>query len=245
MTYTEPFTLLFLSITAVGLCGLRHHWRTASWRVAFCGFLGLVALTWPPAAETLAKPLTGRYAREVRPTGDAEAIVVIAGAVNYPTNGRPYILMGRDTYRRIIHAAWLFHNWKSLPILATGGPESRGEEAASISMRRMLEQEGVPSSKIWTEEQSRSTYENALYSARLLHEHGIHQIALVVEADSMLRAEMCFRKQGLGVTPAPCQFRDYQFGGADLLPGWQTIHRQELLMHEALGLIWYRLRSWI
>jgi uncharacterized SAM-binding protein YcdF (DUF218 family) len=66
-----------------------------------------------------------------------------------------------------------------------------------------LEQEGVPPSKIWTEEQSRSTYENALYSAKLLHGSGIHRIALVMEADSMLRAELCFRKQGLEVTPAP------------------------------------------
>jgi len=53
----------------------------------------------------------------------------------------------------------------------------------------MLEQQGVPADKIWTEEQSRSTYENALYSARLLKEHGIRQIAVIVEADSMPRAD--------------------------------------------------------
>jgi uncharacterized SAM-binding protein YcdF (DUF218 family) len=95
------------------------------------------------------------------------------------------------------------------------------------------------------EQQSRSTYENALYSSKLLHEHGIHQIALVVEADSMLRAEMCFRKQGVVVTPAPCLFRDYQFGGAELLPGWQGIYRQETLLHEGAGLFWYWLRGMI
>lgn len=243
MTYSEPFTFFFLLITAVGLFGLRHQRMTASWRVAFCGFLGLVALSWPPAAEILARPLTGRYVGEIRPTGDAEAIVVLAGAVNYPTGLRPYTLVGRDTYRRIMHAAWLFHNWKPLPILATGGPESRSGEAAAVIMRQILEQEGVPSSKIWTEEQSKSTYENALYSAKVLREHGVRRIALVVEADSMLRAEMCFRKQGLGVTPAPCLFRDYQFGGAELLPGWQGIYRQEILLHESIGLLWYWLRG--
>lgn len=243
MTYTQPFTLLFLLIAAVGLCGLRRQWKTASWRVAFCGFLGLFALTWLPASMILARPLTGRYVKKIRPRGDAEAIVVVAGAVNYPTNERPYALVGRDTYRRIMHAAWLYHNWKPLPVPASGGPESRGGEAASVIMRRMLEEERVPSSKIWAEEQSRSTYENALYSAELLHEHGVHQIALVVETDSMLRAEMCFRKQGLGVTPAPCLFRDYQFGWAELLPNWEGICRQEILLHECLGLLWYRLRG--
>jgi uncharacterized SAM-binding protein YcdF (DUF218 family) len=108
-------------------------------------------------------------------------------------------------------------------------------------MRRMLEQQGVPADKIWTEEQSRSTYENALYSARLLKEHGIHQIAVVVEADSMPRAEKCFRKQGLAVTPAPCLFRD--IGSGAELPGWQGIYRQEVLLHESVGLLWYWLRG--
>jgi uncharacterized SAM-binding protein YcdF (DUF218 family) len=109
----------------------------------------------------------------------------------------------------------------------------------------MLEQEEVPPSSIWTEERSHSTHENALYSAAVLREHGVHQIALVVEADSMLRAEKCFRKQGIGVTPAPCLFRDTQFAGEDLLPGWPAIYREEILMHEELGLCWYWLRGWI
>ena len=245
MTYTQPFTLLFLLIVAVGLGGLRRHWRTASWRVAFCGFWGLFALTWPPAAAFVAKPLVGRYVKDARPAGDAEAIVVLAGGVNYATHQQPYALLGRDTYTRTTHAAWLFHNWRPLPVLASGGPESDSGEAASVIMRRMLEQEGVPASKIWTEERSQTTYENALYSAQLLHEHGIRRIALVVEADSMLRAEMCFRKQGLGVTPAPCLFWDTPLGLEELLPGWQGIYRQELLLHEGLGLLWYWLRGQI
>jgi uncharacterized SAM-binding protein YcdF (DUF218 family) len=243
VTYIQPFTLLFLAINAMGLWGLRRHWRTASWRIAVGGFLGLVALSWPPAAVIVAKPLTARYPKEIRPRGDADAIVVLAGAVDSPNRERPYTLMGRDTYRRVQHAAWLFHNWRALPVLTTGGPESRTGQPAARVMRRMLEQEGVPGSQIWTEEQSRSTYENALYSARLLHEHGIRRIALVVEADSMLRAEMCFRKQGLTVTPAPCLFRDYPAGPAAAFPGWQGIYRQEILLHEAIGLAWYWLRG--
>jgi uncharacterized SAM-binding protein YcdF (DUF218 family) len=243
VTYIQPFTLLFLSIIAVGLCGMRRQWRTASWRAAFCGFWGLIVLTWPPASAILGRPLADRYAREAFPKGDAEAIVVLSGSVEYPARERPYTLLGRDTYRRIEHAAWLFHNWKPLPILATGGAGPRGGEAMSSIMRRALEQEGVPPSKIWTEEQSRSTYENALYSAKLLHGSGIHRIALVVEAESMLRAELCFRKQGLEVTPAPCLFWSAPFERGRLLPGWEGIDRQEALLHEGLGLLWYWLRG--
>lgn len=245
MTYTQPLTLLFLSMAAAGLYGLRQHRRTISWWIAVFGLLGLVVLTWPPAVALIARPLVARFGNTVRPRGEAEVIVVLAGAVNYPTRERPYILMGRDTYRRVQHAAWLFHNWKSVPILATGGPESSGSEAVSVIMRRMLEREGVPSSMIWTEERSRSTYENALYSAKILREHGAHEVALVVEADSMLRAVKCFRKQGLSVTPAVCLFRDGQFGAVALLPGWESMYRQEIILHEGLGLLWYWLHDWI
>jgi len=241
MTYTEPLTLLLLVVGGVGLYGLRLQRKTISWWVAVAGWLGMVILTWPPAAGLIAQPLVRRYETQPRPAGDAEAIVVLSGAVNYPTSQRPYVLVGRDTYRRVMHAAWLFHSWKPLPVLATGGSLAEGGEPASVIMRRMLEQQGVPADKIWTEEQSRSTYENALYSARLLKEHGIHQIAVVVEADSMPRAEKCFRKQGLAVTPAPCLFRD--IGSGAELPGWQGIYRQEVLLHESVGLLWYWLRG--
>jgi hypothetical protein len=42
----------------------------------------------------------------------------------------------------------------------------------------------------------------------------------------MLRAEKCFRKQGLNATPAPCLFRDIQFTAEDLLPSWPEIDRR-------------------
>ena len=58
---------------------------------------------------------------------------------------------------------------------------------------------------IWTEERSRSTHENAVFGAEILRQHEIGRIALVIEARSMLRAESCFRKQGITVVAAPCE----------------------------------------
>ena len=76
-------------------------------------------------------------------------------------------------------------------------------------MREMLERDGIPETMIWTEERSRSTYENAVYGAEVLRSHGITTIALVVEAQSMLRAEACFRKQGITVVPAASGYREW------------------------------------
>ncbi len=69
-------------------------------------------------------------------------------------------------------------------------------------MRELLRQEGVPDSQIWTEDHSHTTHENAVYSAELLRRNGITQIVLITDAQSMLRAELCFRKEHLTVIPA-------------------------------------------
>ena len=112
-------------------------------------------------------------------------------------------------------------------------------------MRDLLQQAGVPEAMIWTEEQSHSTHENAVFGAEILRDHGIRSIALVVDAQSMLRADACFQKQGITVVPAPSRFREFGPLFGELFPGWRALQHNELTLHEALGLIWYRLRGWI
>jgi uncharacterized SAM-binding protein YcdF (DUF218 family) len=62
----------------------------------------------------------------------------------------------------------------------------------------------------------------------------------------MWRAELAFRKQGLKVVPAAC---DYRSGGrlhpTDLLPDTDQIRYIEEMLHETLGLIWYKVHGWI
>jgi uncharacterized SAM-binding protein YcdF (DUF218 family) len=109
----------------------------------------------------------------------------------------------------------------------------------------MLEREGIPETSIWTEERSRSTYENAAFGAEILRMHGITMIALVVEAQSMLRADACFRKQGITVVPAASGYREWGPLSEELIPSWKAIQRNEVTLHETLGLAWYWLRGWI
>jgi uncharacterized SAM-binding protein YcdF (DUF218 family) len=112
-------------------------------------------------------------------------------------------------------------------------------------MRELLRRAGVPESAIWSDPLSHSTHEHAVNGAKILRSRGIRRIALVVEAQSMLRAEACFRKEGLSVVPAANDFRTFGPWRNELIPNWQTIRRNEITLHEALGLAWYRLRGWI
>jgi uncharacterized SAM-binding protein YcdF (DUF218 family) len=112
-------------------------------------------------------------------------------------------------------------------------------------MRELLLEEGVPEHMIWTEDRSHSTHQNALYGAAILRQHGVQNIALVVEARSMPRAAACFRKEGLTVIPAPNDFRTWGPLRDELVPNWKALRRNEITLHEMVGMAWYRLRGWI
>jgi uncharacterized SAM-binding protein YcdF (DUF218 family) len=109
-------------------------------------------------------------------------------------------------------------------------------------MQNLLRQAGVPENMIWTEQESTSTFENAKFGAEVLRSHQINRVALVVDGRSMPRAAAVLEKQGIRVVPAPSRLRQWD-GVKELLPGWQAIRGNEDTLHEALGLLWYRLRG--
>lgn len=247
MTYIQPL-LSFLFLLAV--VGIVRNWKPGKERklnLLALAVLGLFLLSWPPVAWLIVRAFEAPFPPQESPPADAQAIVVLASTI-YPARPPvPTPRMGSDTFERCQYAAWLYKNWRPLPILVSGGTNMAGTPPYAIEMRAGLRLEGVPDAMIWSEEQSHSTYQNALYSAQVLKKKGIHKMVLVTEAYHMLRAEKCFRKQGLEVVPAACGYR--ALGSSlhlfELLPGWEPISWNEDLLHEFVGLIWYRFRGWI
>jgi uncharacterized SAM-binding protein YcdF (DUF218 family) len=245
MSYIQPLLTLILLVLAIGTWRCWKFQQPGRPYLLLSGVVGLFLVSWPAAAWLLARPLEGRYTRRAKPIGDAEAIVVLSSNVKPPLAERPIPLADQDTYERCQYAAWLYKNWRTLPVLACGGVGPNGGEAFSVTMQRLLEAEGVPESQAWIEGKSRSTYENAKYGAELLKSKGISRIVLVTDAYHMPRAEGCFRKQGLKVVAAPCGFTQLYLSWDQLLPRWRAIDQNELTLHEFLGLAWYRVRGWI
>ena len=110
-------------------------------------------------------------------------------------------------------------------------------------MRQTMTKEGVPDALLWNDERSTSTYENALYGAQILRQKGIRRIILVTEAFHMLRSERCFRKQGMDVIPAACDFRLVAWDAANFFPSGHGILENEQVLHEFVGLGWYLIRG--
>jgi len=240
----EPALPLLLLLAIFSLFRMWRRSRSGErpWLMTIA-ILGLVLVSAKPAAWLFSRPLEIGYDQNPIPSGKADAIVVLAGAVSPALPNRPYPLAGSDTYIRIQHAVWLFKQWGARPILACGGGIE--SEASSQVFRRLFEIEGVPPDLIWIEPRSRSTHENALYGQEILRQHGISRIALVTDARSMVRAEASFRKQGLTVVPAPFRFYNLDFEFGDLIPSPQAIEANGDTAHELVGLFWYRLHRWI
>jgi uncharacterized SAM-binding protein YcdF (DUF218 family) len=228
----------------LGFVGVFTAWRASAtsqrpWLLTL-SFVGLLFISWSPFAWLLSRPLEIWYEQTAMPKEMADAIVVLAGGYTDASPVRHDPVVSEDSYQRLRHAAWLFQSWSPHPILTCGGNRNFTD-----AMRHVLESEGIPSNLIWTEIGSRTTHENAVNCREILQQHGIHRIALVVDASSMWRAAASFRKVGITVVPAPIQFQDFDFTLSDVLPTWKAIRSTGLTIHESVGLLWYWLRGWI
>jgi uncharacterized SAM-binding protein YcdF (DUF218 family) len=126
---------------------------------------------------------------------NAQAIVILGGGgVRIaPEYGGPAAALA--TLERLNYGAFLAHR-TALPVLVSG---SREEASA---MRATLSRDfGI--SVRWIEDRSGDTFENARFSARLLHADGIHRIVLVTSSTHEWRAAHEFMGAGLEVVPAP------------------------------------------
>ena len=236
MTYTEPLLPLTLALSWICLYFIQPS-RAKRWLCR--SLLAITLLSWPPGEYVLSRPLEWHYPLKPfsAPAG-LDAIVVLSSSVSPAQFERPYPLPDSETFSRCRHAAWIYGNTR-LPVLVSEGIKSAEEP------RELLIAAGVPADMIWVEDRSRSTHENAVFSARILRQHGVQRIALVVDARSMLRASACFRREGIDVVAAPSGFRYVSATLEDWIPGWKAVHGNEITLHETVGLLWYRLRGWI
>jgi uncharacterized SAM-binding protein YcdF (DUF218 family) len=242
MTYTQPLLLLF---SLAALFGLARVWHCRRKGLLVIGIAGLVLCGWPPVDWILSRPFEAQYPlRPFRAAPGLQAIVVFASSVSPPIFERPYPQPDFETVQRCAFAAWLYRQIGPMPVLACGGGRTDNSPPTSVVMRDLLRQAGVPQDMIWTEEESKSTYENGRFGATILRSHGISRVALVVDGRSMLRASAVLGKQGIRVAPAPSRIRQWE-GPKELLPAWDAVKENEETLHETLGYLWYKLRGWI
>ncbi len=236
------------------LIALVYVWRRLPERrgilvIPFLAQMALVLFSMPIIAWLGAGTLEWPFPPLSQRPADAQAIVVLASYVRPPKPLQPIPEMDEATVYRCIQAADMYRQGKPCPVLISGGradPSEAGPSCAEV-MRDFLLQLSVDPANLIIEGHSRSTYENALESGKLLHARGFHRIILVTSAEHLARAVGCFRKQGLEVIPCGCRYRALQLEEIPLqwIPNPSSARANQALCHEWVGFLWYWLRGQI
>jgi uncharacterized SAM-binding protein YcdF (DUF218 family) len=189
----------------------------------------------------------------------ADMIVVLGGGTeSYGPPRAAVELNGAGD--RVLYAARLYREGIAPRLLLSGGnitwlgsrPSTPAEE-----MKEVLVFMGIPEDALWLQPNSQNTYEDALFSARMLKEEGIKRIVLVTSAMHMPRSAALFEKQGIEVIPAPADFAvpdyawqdlwngDFPAQVINLLPNVGALSQTTNALKEYFGLWMYSLRGWL
>jgi uncharacterized SAM-binding protein YcdF (DUF218 family) len=223
-------SLLLLGVFAQG------RFRSAGRYVAGLAAATLFALSTPFAADALMRSV------QVADTSDpqAQAIVILAAgiSVSAPEHGGPNV--DALTLERLRSGARAARR-TSLPVLVSGGVLDDRAPAAAILMSNVLAGDYAIHAR-WIEAKSRTTAENALFSARILRAAGIKRVYLVTHAWHMARARLAFERQGIDVAAAGTDFRETPaIEVRDFLPSAKALSDSYYALHEIIGFALYSL----
>lgn len=241
----DPFVIL---LTSASLAALILFWRAEKkkrllWVVIPLTLLYL--LSTPLGSHYLIGILEWRY-----PPHDAAprpAIVVLGGGVYPPDEIRRKAEPSESTFQRCLRAAEIYRKNPPRPVLVCGGKVNPGRSGPTTAevMRELLTQLGVNGDDVWLQDQSTTTYEDALYSAEILREENIQSVTLITEASHLERSVRCFEEQGLTVQPVGCRYRATRLRWSIMtfLPSTAALDASKDACHEFVGLMWYKLRG--
>ncbi len=220
--------------------------------------LALAATSWPNLGLTLiaisltslyllsAPWLIGPWLRRVdryphfdgtthtAPSPAPAAIVILDSGRMNASPERGGEMVTASTLERLDEGARL-HRALGLPILVTG--------YGHLLRRVLADSFGIEAR--WVESHSCNTHENAIFSAELLRRDGIERVYLVTHFWHLRRALAAFRHAGIDAIPIPAgrtAEAPSERGLMALAPSVRMLDASYLLLHEWIGLRWYRIR---
>ena len=233
---------LFILLALLGVV-LAWRWRRGGLLLATFGVTCLYIAATPLASHLLMRA-TVVLAEAVPvlplPTPPGAIVVLSAG---YRHSSRPG---GQDTVDRVglqrLAQAARAQRRTGLPLLVSGGWVADANASLAAMMAEALETDfRVPVR--WREDRSRTTYENALYSAQMLRRAGIRAALVVTDRWHMARALWSFYAVGYPVVAAPIPERlSLRLAPGMLLPEIPALMGSYYALHELIGLAWYAMR---
>ncbi|HCL28929.1 MAG TPA: hypothetical protein DIC52_10880 [Candidatus Latescibacteria bacterium] len=178
-----------------------------------------------------------------------DAIVVLGGTTSPPLPPRLQVDVG-GAFDRLLHGMRLLRSGRAPNLVLSGGVISylTGSEVSEAERLAALAGEyGILPEQLLLEVDSRNTYENGLFTARLLRARGWHRVLLVTSASHMRRSVGIFEHQGLDVIAAPTDFSvvDKPLSPMRFMPDVKALLSSHRATKEYVGIFVYWLRDYL
>ena len=236
------FWVPVLLVVGTVLLWTRRHRVGRRLLAAVVSFVVLISVV--PVGTMLNEVLEDRFPTVHRLPSHIDGIIVLGGAVNQAATevrGQPAL---NDAAERMTEFVALARRHPEARLVFTGGsgsiyyPEIKEAGVARTFFAEM----GLDVSRIVFEDNSRNTWENALFSYRLVKPRPGEIWVLITSAQHMPRAVGAFRQAGWNPLPYPVDYRTYGWMqyhiGIDMTGGFESLW---LALHEWIGLVVYRL----
>lgn len=233
----QPGNLLAI-LLGIGAALLWTRWRSAARLVVTAVAIVLGVVTTLPIGEWLLSPLEEHIARPMVLPEHADGIVVLGGAVDARLTETRGELHLRDSGERIVAGLQLARRYPNARILFSGGIPGllAGRSAHQARwLSALLHDAGISPDRVIYEDNSRNTFENAVFGKRAVDPEPAETWLLVTSASHMPRALGCFRNVGWAVVPYPV---DYQ---TQPDPDWTP---QDISLLNGLALATTAAREW-
>ena len=205
-------------------------------RLVYLGVAGLAAL-WLTVAFTPLTHWLGRDLPRVDPLEKAEVVFVLASAM------QPDGDFTTQSMSRLLHALSLLgEGWADALILSESmETDGRYQRAARELMDELgLSQEILVVSPAW------NTRQEAVAVARLCQDRGFERLIVVTSPSHSRRAAAALEANGVKVISSPSTQTDFDYENLnELFAGDHHVRSFGIIMHELVGLLYYRAKGWI
>jgi uncharacterized SAM-binding protein YcdF (DUF218 family) len=236
--FLAPPTVL-ITLCVLGAL-IAFKWRVVGLAVVLAASLALFAVATPVVSSWLLRRAETGVPRQVDFDG-AQAIVVLGGGARLGDGAEIPDRLHARSFERVAFAMDAYRRLH-LPVAVTGGRPAEQRTTEGALMKAALESEfGVPVT--WNEDQSRTTWENAVFTAALLRKAGIGKVVIVTHRWHLPRALRSFERAGMRAVPWPAPETAPRGGRVrDYLPSMGGLQDSFYGIHEIIGRLYYELR---
>jgi uncharacterized SAM-binding protein YcdF (DUF218 family) len=240
----KPSSLIGLAFLA-GLIQLMRHRFHSGRRWVAAAFAALVIFGLSPVTDLLGSALEHRFTRPdlSQPGSRIDGMIVLGGAEDGRINNMRELMSLNEAGERLTEAVALSRQFPQSRVVFTGGSHTvmvakppEGQQAY-----RFLTALGVDPTRQVIEDQSRNTYENAVFTKAMVKMQPGERWLLITSAWHMPRSMGIFRKAGVEVIPWPVDYRTPEGSGL-LMPQSsfaQGLQRIDTVAKEYVGLLIY------